>query len=835
MAKKASIIQRLNYGVVFKDVGMLDAAEQAWKHTFQIQLPSIRLNNNSPPAVCRENSSECRQISDIVYEIYSIQEDMAYRVNNVTAVINDIVPLSRHAQPSTKSRRGILNFVGDLSKQLFGTATNKDLDVLAEHVAAMVQETSQLQHAFQQHSTGMESYMTSVNKRLDNTMHSIELNHDQINEVSHYMSRALIKTRDTWLSLLRSLTNTIHHSHIIELEINELLTGVYSLVQGKLSPFLIPFKTLQNALYNVNAKVQTKFPGFEVTIVDPNYYYQSPNIRFSQHENMLYINIDITVSSSNKLFNIYQVLSLPVPLNHTTSHASQLLDLQPYVAIEFTTGSSIQMSESLYQSCRGNKQKHCNSLLAETPSNSFTCISAIFFQRSQIIQNLCNFRVIENGTKPMLLELEPGLALASNIADIVLSCTHDIVKRLPGCMMCVFQIPCQCSVSTQKFHIASRIHRCIQNQDAITQLHPVNLALLQQFFSQTDLNKIKPDTLFDTPLNFTIPSFQFYEHDFHHRVASDQTLHLSLKHIAEDAKVNNTIYRSLSEPMLSQIWTPQAQVSWLSGLAYLTYVTTALSIALTVISFKLYTKLKVLSLAITTLQQIKATNAIKSSDIQNLVWTKPTVAAMTTSTQLNSLSGLITEPQLATIIICIGIIIITTVLVLALYFGCNRGHKHATLNLVVTNGVKCTNITLFNLSECPVYWQVQPEIKLQAIHIKWGLLKAQILLDWSKATIAGRLANKTIAFPTEIQVSKFKGQALQKCLNTEYICYLAFTHNGYTQPIAHNLEQTNRETMITPTAPEHTNIPKTASEHTNIPKTLIVKMYPDLEDSKLSW
>ena len=43
---------------------------------------------------------------------------------------------------------------------------------------------------------------------------------------------SLVKTRDTWATIIRLLTNVIHNSHIIDQEINELLTGIYALLQG---------------------------------------------------------------------------------------------------------------------------------------------------------------------------------------------------------------------------------------------------------------------------------------------------------------------------------------------------------------------------------------------------------------------------------------------------------------------------------------------------------------------------------------------------------------------------------------------------------------------------
>ena len=156
MAKEGGIIQRLNYGVIFKSMGMIDTAEQAWKHTIQIQISSFNMDNMFPETKCQHNSSEYSQLMDMLQHINKIKSDTYERVNNISNVIYQLIHTTKHAHFPARDRRAILDFIGDLSKQLFDTARVKDLEVLAQHVAAMADQTGQLQHAFQQHSSGME-------------------------------------------------------------------------------------------------------------------------------------------------------------------------------------------------------------------------------------------------------------------------------------------------------------------------------------------------------------------------------------------------------------------------------------------------------------------------------------------------------------------------------------------------------------------------------------------------------------------------------------------------------------------------------------------------------
>ena len=188
--------------------------------------------------------------------------------------------------------------------------------------------------------------------------------------------------------------------------------------------------------------------------------------------------------------------------------------------------------------------------------------------------------------------------------------------------------------------------------------------------------KIASYALFDAPIHFSIPQRKFYDHEFHNKVSTDQTLHLNLKHIAEEAKRNNTVYRSFAEKIISQMLTTDTQVSWFSGPAYVIYATTAWSIILT------------LSLTMITLQQIKATKATKASDITNLIWLKPTVASVSGNTNVQWT----TEPQWSTILMLF--ILMTTIVVIIVYVFWIKRKSHTTLNLVITNGSECIEIKL---------------------------------------------------------------------------------------------------------------------------------------------
>jgi hypothetical protein len=57
----------------------------------------------------------------------------------------------------------------------------------------------------------------------------------------------------------------------------------------------------------------------------------------------------------------------------------------------------------------------------------------------------------------------------------------------------------------------------------ITKLHPVNLALLQHFFSEEALSDIIPNPTFPNSIDIQLPSFKIYQHNMKKMLADDKS------------------------------------------------------------------------------------------------------------------------------------------------------------------------------------------------------------------------------------------------------------------------------------------------------------------------
>lgn len=117
-------------------------------------------------------------------------------------------------------------------------------------------------------------------------------------------------------------------------------------------------------------------------------------------------------------------------------------------------------------------------------------VEIIYANDKNLLKSLCNFRYIQSIIEPIILKLNPKSLLLYHTPLLSMQCLQEH-KMVPGCDFCIFKLPCRCSVSTNNFYFAPRLANCHKNNDNVTILHPINLALFQHFFNTEFVNKLE--------------------------------------------------------------------------------------------------------------------------------------------------------------------------------------------------------------------------------------------------------------------------------------------------------------------------------------------------------
>lgn len=96
------------------------------------------------------------------------------------------------------------------------------------------------------------------------------------------------------------------------------MQGIFQLVEGKLSPSLLPFNVLQQTILQIQTILHTKYPGFHLGITSP----REIQFLYQRESTKLYVTVKFPVSPYRKPLSLFKILSYPLPLNNTADHAT---------------------------------------------------------------------------------------------------------------------------------------------------------------------------------------------------------------------------------------------------------------------------------------------------------------------------------------------------------------------------------------------------------------------------------------------------------------------------------------------------------------------------------
>lgn len=231
---------------------------------------------------------------------------------------------------SSRQKRGLFDFVGKLSKSLFGTATSDDINALKRHMQTLNNNKVKLAQAMSQQDHHLSSFISTVDERFNNVMSAVQKNHQDAIALSNLAHRSMDALEHEFVILSELIFRQTNVTAQLEKELEHVKRGVHDLTKGKLSPFLLSPDILQSSLRQVQDIISNKFTQFHISHKDPLHYYSQGDFIFTRLRSHLYLTLKIPISPYVRPVAIYKVFSFPVPVNCSSKYATQLLDTPEY-------------------------------------------------------------------------------------------------------------------------------------------------------------------------------------------------------------------------------------------------------------------------------------------------------------------------------------------------------------------------------------------------------------------------------------------------------------------------------------------------------------------------
>ena len=759
------VLQRVNYGVMFKENANLILTQENWLHTFHIVLPK-RVKPTSVSR-CSDNTSMCHVINNMSMFLHALHVETYHHLSTTLSAIKTLIPQTNLIKNKRKTR-SLLPFIGSLSKGLFGTATMDDVNMLAGHINELNRRTSKLALAMEQHGKRLSSFMSLMDNRTSNLIEGLKVNSLKIDALARTFSKNLIQVEYAMSNISVIMLQQVTKATNVRSTFDKLLSATESLIEGKISPFLIPKGKMNSVIGKINQILQKSYKGFFLTHTDPSFFYSNAQFVYARSYSNIYITIKFPISAHKLPLQLYKVISLPVPVNRTSSHATQLLSLPSYIAVTNHHDHFVSLEPSQLVNCVHGKTILCNFNIPLTPITVPDCTMAIFANNVKQVHKLCDFRFVPHLLKPNIIELSPTSVLLYNIKNIALDCPEE-KKVIPGCAFCIFTVPCKCSLSTSTLYYAPRLVDCYKSPSNLTTLHPLNLALLQHFFDDTKLGSLFGDTTFPSPINLSVPQFRIYNHSFNEVLANDKKFHLSLRKMSEAARNDQVIFSNLAEPLIDgEITIPD---DWPDTNAIMIFVTMGVATISLIFCVYSFCKMRKMATALLVLQQ---TAKARSATLPSFIYDSKDQMHSIETDMSNTLKLELSYTHAIIAICCFVFVVLATCAIIVYRSKRTQG---TTLLLEMTSGGYCATVPLVHLNLCPSYWHIsKPTIKnLDISSFPWCKLYA----TWSPFLITNKASGQTIHVPSTVTVSWFTYYKLSRIFQQPFCAYVLVTHQGF--------------------------------------------------------
>ncbi|KAK3103915.1 hypothetical protein FSP39_022884 [Pinctada imbricata] len=509
-------INRLNYGVIFQKDSQLVLTQEYWIHTFHMKLPS----SAKPTMVsrCVQNTSYCYAINDLLSVFHALHLETQSHVSEVVKCIKSLIPHTDFPGSNKKSTRALLPFIGTISRNFFGIATVDDINLLARHFNALNSRTSKFAEVLRQYESHLSSFISITDKKTANLLNGVKINSQNINVLASTFNAKISQLEQAITNISALLVQQVNEANVLRSNLNNLQSAFQSLIEGKLSPFLIPKTKLKPVLFGITKMLRNSHKGFYLTHTNPSYYYSNAKFLYARSRGHVYISVKFPISTHQVPMQLYKMLSLPVPVNISSPHATQLLNLPKFFAITNHHDYYVTLTSDDLLNCMHGPVILCSHNIPLRPITKIDCSMALFNNDVNAIHKLCNFKFVPNMLTSDIYELSPTSALVYKIRELSMDCPGE-KKVIPGCTFCIVHVPCKCSLSTDSLYFPPRLVNCYESNQNFTTVHPFNLALLQEFFDEDKLSNLLGNTTFPQPIDLQVPPFRIFNHSMDKVVA----------------------------------------------------------------------------------------------------------------------------------------------------------------------------------------------------------------------------------------------------------------------------------------------------------------------------
>ena len=519
LASRATpLVVRPNVGVIFVPEQVPNMATLHWHHTVAIPL-NISLYDVTNSSICSLNATG---ICPTLRAMHGLHSQMIKGVSDhLMSTKNQIIHLM--SLPKYKrTKRGWLNIIGRGAKSMFGLATEKDVNIMNNHIAHLQSLLQSNSHDRISDVKKLHSFQIQASDRMDRMAHHLVNVDDLLINMTakfklldydtrqYFNLQALVIKQQNLLSDTFDLIAWQSHSQLRIISLIETLTvfqailhDIPHLVHGRLTPNIISPKALTTLLESVNEELQNMNYHFSVNCDLTYFYTNSHTMITTMHDNTIYMKLKIPISTNLNKFSLYKIDVLPVPANNDQHIYTILSNAPSYLLLSDSNKTFLELSAS--DVSRLKQVGHPRTIVPQSVSDDI-CILNIFFMKDSLVTLNCKIDLLHKPIFPQnfVYTVQPNtfLIYAPQVKWTV-SCPAKLDNVINHTGLFTVELQCQC-----KLRSADSLYTAIDigchNSDHIIQ-YSINWFMYDALYKHALPELFHTSNMHVEPIDFEVP------------------------------------------------------------------------------------------------------------------------------------------------------------------------------------------------------------------------------------------------------------------------------------------------------------------------------------------
>ena len=725
-------VLRLNYGVHFRAVRQVHVVTDYWAQVFHVQLPTVPRGSLHliVPTCAQLNLRSCHALRKLLVKAHHLYVEMTNEVRSSLRHIKQILP-TRVENPR-HTRRSLLPIGGWLLHSVFGTTTDSDLKPIHKQVNRIAHGLAQVAQGLEVEDKRLAGFMSLQNHRIDNLVNMTVVQREAINKLTEELSSAMGNSVTIQAAVSFMSQKIVEYTKILN-KLQEFRTGVELLTHGLLSPIVIDKSRLHRTLDVINEHLSHKFPRLYPIIHRTSDYYNLHDFVFGRHEDHLLVQLHIPLSPVNADMTLYEIETFPCAVPNEPGHVTTVMGLPRFIVSRrgypyyiLPTREATDRDVSLF----------LNLVKTRDPFRSFrnapSCASALFENDRAKVQSLCQFQIHVQPLQPTIRFLTDTDLLLLNATNVIAQCDRK-TEKFDFCLMCVHKVDCDCKVTLMDendnamIYFMPRVGTCDATTNMSVAGNMINMAVLQNFFNDSELASLEGDTLLSQPLKVRLPKFRKFQHQFKELISSDATDRYNLHKFAERVKKDQIVYHHLADVVAANMKDVEINSGsdyfdtdgWTSSSFYLKWLSLIMSIISFIFALFLFYRVRIIAAALALSSVAKAEEVEFPDELNFQFETDPKISEPLPETIVDSINNtLLLDEWHYNIMASISTMLLALMIVYVYYLYKKADEDNLYTVLEIGNAKRVTRIKALKLPHAFFVYNFSARVYFQCVAVQ---------------------------------------------------------------------------------------------------------------------